>query len=80
MINLEVLRVEVVTGSNVGTDRVYLVLNVPNGCFPFGNEAPATVHAAAGTGVEWVRKHLRPEEIHHLNIDTGIWTVLRGTP
>lgn len=53
---LNILRVTVLTRNN-GADIILLLLDLPEGCYPFVGNATAEIKVAKGTGEEYVRNN-----------------------
>ena len=59
MSNITIVSVTVMTGQ--GADKIYIYTDLPDPCWPYGNGFSFMANAAAGQGVEWVKKHLGME-------------------
>ncbi len=56
---LKILNVTVITGR--GADKISIDVDLPNPCWPYDGNATLALDAAKGTGVTWVRTHLKLE-------------------
>lgn len=73
MVDLKILKIEILTGSSVGTDRLYIHTSLPSS-FPKGVSNDTLVlscEAVKGRAVEYVKKHFGEYPTILINTDTG---------
>lgn len=73
MVDLKILKIEILTGSPVGTDRIYIHTFLPSP-FPKGVSNDMLIlscETQKGKAVEYAKKYFDGYPIVHINTDTG---------
>ena len=55
-ITLNIHSAQVLSGS--GTDHIYLITDLPDGCYPYKRFQTIKLEVASGAGIEYARKYL----------------------